>query len=49
MEYGKDKIFRVSYKSEDNDKKLTEYDTLFEACEIDKTSTYKLVLYIIKK
>ena len=27
----------------------TSYETLFEACEIDKTSTYKLVLYIIKK
>lgn len=49
MEYGKDKVFRVSYRSEDSDKELKDYDTLFEACEIDKTSTYKLVLYIIKK
>lgn len=50
MEYGKDKIFRVFYKEDDDGSgKLTSYETLFEACEIDKTSTYKLVLYIIKK
>ena len=43
----KDKVFSVYYTS-DNKKKQKE-ELLFSAIEIDKTSTYKLVLYIITK
>lgn len=41
------KVLSVYYKSDNDDTQSEEL--LFSAIEIDKTSTYKLVLYIIKK
>lgn len=42
-----DKCFAIKYVSDDNGQKSEE--TLYMALEIDKTATYRLVLYIIKK
>lgn len=44
----KDKVFSIFYNSPDKNGELHE-ELLYSAIEIDKTSTYKLVIYIIKK
>ena len=43
----KNKVFSVYYISLNNDKE--EEVLLYSAIEIDKTSTYKIVIYIISK
>lgn len=43
----KNKVFDVNYCSEVNGVEVEE--TLYTAIEVDKTATYKLVIYIIKK
>lgn len=43
----KDKVFNIYYQSESNG--VLNTDLLYSAIEIDKTSTYKIVIYIINK
>jgi hypothetical protein len=47
ISYNENKEFRITYTSETNGIKSTE--TLYHALELDQTSTFKLVLYIIGK
>lgn len=44
----KNKVFDVNYCSTDDEGNKHE-ETLYTAIEVDKTSTYKMVIYIIKK
>lgn len=43
----KDNTFNIDYMQEENGKKWAE--TLYSALEIDKTTTYKMVIYVIKR
>lgn len=44
-----ERTFTISYNSDGGDGEAAEEEILYSAIELDKTSTYKMVIYIIKK